>query len=121
VRVRRRRWRRLRRSYKGLRCVSGCAATGTRTQTWTGRLDLEWSPGACLPPWPSSLAALPSCSSCVCVTGLLESQTVRVQIEPLSLAPQKRAQSLFPGSLAVRGARIPRLGSFGLLAWLHIR
>jgi hypothetical protein len=35
VRVRRRRWRRMRRSYKGLRCVSGCAATGTRTQTWT--------------------------------------------------------------------------------------
>jgi hypothetical protein len=52
--------------------------------------------------------------------GWLGSQAVRVQIEPLSLAPQKRAQGPFPGSLAARGARIPRLGSFGLLAWLHI-
>jgi hypothetical protein len=52
--------------------------------------------------------------------GWLESQAVRVQIESLSLAPQKRAQGPFPGSLAARGARIPRLGNFGLLAWLHI-
>jgi hypothetical protein len=44
---------------------------------------------------------------------------VHVQIEPLSLA-QKRAQGPFPGSLAARGARIPSLGGFGLLAWLHI-
>jgi hypothetical protein len=52
--------------------------------------------------------------------GRLGSQAVHVQIESLSLAPQKRAQGPFPGSLAARGARIPRLGSFGLLAWLHI-
>jgi hypothetical protein len=45
---------------------------------------------------------------------------VHVQIEPLSLAPQKRAQGPFSGSLAARGARILRLGSFGLLACLHI-
>lgn len=54
MRVRRRRWRRLRRSYKGLRCVSGCAATGTRTQTWTGRLDLE----AGVEPWSLDEAEL---------------------------------------------------------------
>jgi hypothetical protein len=51
---------------------------------------------------------------------LLGSQAVRVQIEPLSLVPQKRAQGPFSGSLAARGAKIPRLDSFGLLAWLPI-
>jgi hypothetical protein len=67
-------------------------------------------------PWLRSRAAAPVFAS----PGLLGSQAVRVQIEPLSLAPQKQAQGPFPGSLAARGARIPRLGSFGLLAWLHI-
>jgi hypothetical protein len=52
--------------------------------------------------------------------GWLEIQAVRVQIESLSLAPQKRDQGPFSGSLAAHGARIPRLGSFGLLARLHI-
>lgn len=66
--------------------------------------------------WLRSRDAVPVFAS----PGLLGSQAVRVQIEPLSLAPQKRAQGPFPESLAARGAKIPRLGSFGLLAWLHI-
>jgi hypothetical protein len=66
--------------------------------------------------WLRSRAAVPVFAS----SGWLESQAVRVQIESLSLAPQKRAQGPFPESLAARGARIPRLDSFGLLAWLHI-
>jgi hypothetical protein len=73
----------------------------------------------CLSPWPSSLAALSGCSSHVCV--------VRLAREPgcprASLVSQsgstERDEGPFPGSLVARGARIPRLDSFSLLARLH--
>jgi hypothetical protein len=96
---------------------------GTTTTTLYGRVcrhgPAAWLRSRAAAPvfaWLRSRAAAPMFAS----SGWLESQAVRVQIEPLSLAPQKRAQGPFPGSLAARGARIPRLGSFGLLAWLHI-